>query len=236
MGNLLDAGWRSVYDSPPTIHYIKGPRHFSFTHTMRRLRGELVEFYCPPPAAADKKTLILDLDETLIYSSTFPPHSQIEAFRVGDPEFYVSKRPGLDDFLKSVRHRFEVFVFTSAEEAYARPIIDHLMPWLDEDYRLYREACDGRQKLRKHLAIFKRSKKRLLLIDDSDSALSTNPQNTIQVPRWTGAYTDRILIDWLPPILENCLAAEDVRSVIREIHTNQPATQRDFGEERMIEL
>jgi TFIIF-interacting CTD phosphatase-like protein len=99
---------------------------------------------------------------------------------------------------------------------YAKPIIDALMPFVDEEHRLYREACNGRGGPCKRLSIVGRSKKRLILIDDSDRALAINPKNTVQVPRWCGSPTDRLLIDWLPPILEKCAAADDVRAVIRE--------------------
>jgi Dullard-like phosphatase family protein len=208
---------RSLRESPPTIRYVKGPRHFSFSDVLRTLRGEYTEYYTPPPSILDKKTLILDLDETLIHSSFFPPHSCVEAFRIGDPEHYVFQRPGLSHFLKDVRLKFEIFVFTHGAEQYAKPIIDRLMPWVDEDHRLYRDACDGRHGPRKNLKILGRSKKDLILIDDSESALAVNPQNTVKVPPWRGSPADRVLVEWLPPILEKCAAAADVRTVIREI-------------------
>jgi Dullard-like phosphatase family protein len=214
--SLVEERIRSLRESPPVIRYVRGPRHFSFTDVLRRLRGEYIEYYTPPPPPNDKKTIVLDLDETLIHSSSFPPHRRVEAFTSGSPQFYVFKRPGLDDFLKFVRQNFEVFIFTYAEECYAKPIIDRLMPWLDDQHRLYRDACDGRRGPEKDLGIFGRSKKNLILIDDCESAMSTNPQNTLLVPRWCGTPIDRELIDRLPQILEKCLAANDVREVIKE--------------------
>jgi RNA polymerase II subunit A small phosphatase-like protein len=61
-----------------------------------------------------KKTLVLDLDETLVHSSFKPVPSpdyvipvEIEG-RVVD--VYVMKRPHVDHFLKAVGNRFEVRV------------------------------------------------------------------------------------------------------------------------------
>jgi Dullard-like phosphatase family protein len=201
----------------------------------RTLKWECTEYYTPPPMLSPQKTLILDLDETLIHSSNFPPHRDIEAFRIGEPQFYVFKRPGLDGFLKFVRERFEVFVFTYGSERYAKPIIDHLIPWLDEDHKLYREACAGKKGPCKNLKIFDRSKKRLILIDDSEQAMSTNPENTIQISQWCGVPTDHALIDWVPEILEKCAMAEDVRVVIRQTAGGQ-RERRDSGEGIFIEL
>jgi TFIIF-interacting CTD phosphatase-like protein len=114
-----------------------------------------------------------------------------------------------------VREDFEVFVFTHGEEKYARPIIDRIMPWVDEEHRLYRDACDGKSGPRKDLKILERPKKQLILVDDSRTAFEINPRNTILVPTWSGIPADRVLIDWLPRVLEECKGAGDVRLVIK---------------------
>jgi Dullard-like phosphatase family protein len=232
--NLIAPGLHRMHESPPMIGYAKGPRHFSFSDVRRTLGREYTDYRTHLPAVRGKKALILDLDETLIRSSTFPPHSRVEAFRTGDPEFYVFKRPGLDNFLSDVRSKFEIFVFTHGVEKYAKPIIDRLMPWLPDDHRRYRDACDGPHGPRKNLKILGRSKKDLILIDDSESALAINPQNTVKVTRWCGSPSDRVLIEWLPPILEKCARAGDVRTVIRDIAMR--GAKRDGAEGIPIEL
>jgi RNA polymerase II subunit A small phosphatase-like protein len=59
-----------------------------------------------------KKTLVLDLDETLVHSSFRPVPNpdfvipvEIEGKVV---DVYVLKRPWMDEFMASVGHRFEV--------------------------------------------------------------------------------------------------------------------------------
>jgi RNA polymerase II subunit A small phosphatase-like protein len=173
--------------------------------------------YRPPRNITGKKTLVLDLDETLIHSSAVPAPFGVDAFTISDPEFYVFKRPGLDSFLYRVSSSFDVFVFTYGTEEYARPLLDILCPWLPEDHRLYREACTTKSGVYKDLTLFNRPLRDIVLVDDSDSAAAANPKNTIQIPNWTGTSSDRALIDWLPPILEQCAQASDVRKVVKSV-------------------
>lgn len=79
-----------------------------------------------------RKTLILDLDETLVHSSFKP---------IMDPDFiipveiegrivdvYVLKRPLMDEFLAAVGNIYEVVVFTASLSKYADPLLDLLDP------------------------------------------------------------------------------------------------------------
>jgi len=84
------------------------------------------------PGQEAKRTLVLDLDETLVHSSFKP---------VPNPDFiisielenvmhkvYVRKRPGVDHFLKAVGERYEVVIFTASLAKYADPLLDILDP------------------------------------------------------------------------------------------------------------
>jgi RNA polymerase II subunit A small phosphatase-like protein len=170
--------------------------------------------YHPPPPVPGKKTLVLDLDQTLIYAANFPPHPEVQSFH--NPPFYIFKRPGLDEFLKLVESKFDVFVFTHGEAGYARPVISALMPWLPESHRLYRDLCDCKSGPKKKLSLLGRKPTDLILVDDSSSALENNPRNTLQIAAWLGMPRDRALIDWLPPILQSCSEAADVRKEIKK--------------------
>lgn len=197
-----------------SIPKLSGKRRFSFTSSKSKWK----DTYKPPPNTTGRKTLVLDLDETLIHSSSIPPHDLVEAFKSGDPPFYVYKRPGVDSFLEFVRDKFEVFIFTHGEKEYAGPVIDVLIPWLDEDHRLYRDACNSKDGTpQKDISLFARDKKSLVLVDDSPCALKMNQKNTILIQKWMGVPYDKALIEWLPPILEQCLAADDVRTVVNEV-------------------
>jgi RNA polymerase II subunit A small phosphatase-like protein len=185
--------------------------------------------FVPPPKQIGKKTLILDLDETLIHSADFPPHSDVEYVKSGDPEFYVFKRPGLDCFLQIVGRMFDTFIFTYGDRAYADPILDQVFPAIPRSHRLYRDHCSVKgHDVHKDLDIFQRPESELILVDDKSSTLRFHPRNTILIQKWQGTPYDRDLIDWLPPILESCANAKDVRTVIAGI----PQTKRRASEYR----
>jgi RNA polymerase II subunit A small phosphatase-like protein len=92
-----------------------------------------------------RKTLLLDVDETLVHSS-FTPTDKADIVLPIDIEgrvcnIYVLVRPGCVPFIKEVSKHFEVVIFTASLSKYAIP----LMNILDEDkvapQRLFREHC-----------------------------------------------------------------------------------------------
>lgn len=172
----------------------------------------------PPPRKNHMKTLIFDLDETLIHSSENPPNSKIKSFKAGYPSFYVCKRPGLDDFMKKCSNLFDVFIFTSSDQPYADAIIDVICPFVDHQHRLYRSSCSVENNvIHKDLNAFKRPENGIILIDDNLDLKKFHPENTIIVPKWDGSPKDKILIKWLPEILDKCIKSNDVRDIIKNI-------------------
>lgn len=172
----------------------------------------------PPPQKKNMKTLIFDLDETLVHSSENAPNSNIQYFKVGNPPFYVQKRPGLDDFMKKYSKLFDIFIFTSSDKTYADSIINVICPFVDSSHRLYRSSCSVENNvIHKDLNAFKRPDNSIILIDDNFALKKFHPNNTIIVQKWNGTQRDSTLTKWLPSILDQCLKSDDVRSVIKRI-------------------
>ncbi|WP_292466499.1 HAD family hydrolase [Methanolobus sp.] len=73
----------------------------------------------------DDKLLILDLDETLIHSRATRLAYQHD-FQCSD--YYVYKRPYLDEFLSFIASSFEIAIWTSANSEYAKCIISNIFP------------------------------------------------------------------------------------------------------------
>lgn len=114
--------------------------------------------------ATHQKTLILDLDETLIHSMSkggrMSSGHMVEVrlnttyVAVGGqasigPQhpilYYVHKRPHCDEFLRRVSKWYNLVVFTASVQEYADPVID----WLEADRkyfsaRYYRQHCTFR--------------------------------------------------------------------------------------------
>lgn len=79
-----------------------------------------------------RKTLLLDIDETLVHS-TFTPTDQADIVLPIDIEgrtcnIYVMVRPGSCDFIVEVGKYFEVVIFTASLSKYANPLMDILDP------------------------------------------------------------------------------------------------------------
>jgi TFIIF-interacting CTD phosphatase-like protein len=77
--------------------------------------------YLLPPKKVTKKTLVLDLDETLIHSNfeEFPKGSDIKISVKIDNILYrifAMKRPGVEEFLERMGKLFEVVIYTASHQ------------------------------------------------------------------------------------------------------------------------
>ncbi len=92
-----------------------------------------------------KKTLVLDLDETLVHSS----FNEVEECDLVLPveiddsvcEVFVLKRPGVDLFLQEMAKHYELMIYTASLQKYADPLLDWLDPQNLIAYRLFRDHC-----------------------------------------------------------------------------------------------
>ncbi|EAY02747.1 NLI interacting factor-like phosphatase family protein [Trichomonas vaginalis G3] len=164
-----------------------------------------------------RKALVLDLDETLVHTSTFPPHSDVEALKFDDTNEYVFLRPNVKKFLERVSELFEVFIFTAGTQIYAERILDSFCPQIDQMHRFYRDSCKfSGNKCKKDLNKFGRPLTKVVMVDDNYQMRSYYPQNTIYIDRWSGTPLDDVLMSKILPILEKCADAEDVRPIVKE--------------------
>lgn len=164
-----------------------------------------------------RKALVLDLDETLIHTSTFPPHSDVESLKFDDTSEYVFLRPNVRVFLDKVAELFEVFIFTAGTQFYAERILDILCPQIDHMHRFYRDSCKfSGHKCKKDLSKFGRPLSHVIMVDDNYQMRNYYPQNTIYIDRWNGTPLDDTLLSKILPILEECASSDDVRPIIKE--------------------
>jgi RNA polymerase II subunit A small phosphatase-like protein len=126
----------------------------------------------PPSKSPGKKTLVLDLDETLVHSSFVQePQSKfaISLSIEGRPvRIYVNIRPGVPQFLERVADLYEVVVFTASLSAYADPLLDQIDTRGLISARLFRESClfeNGTYV--KDLSMLGRDLKQVLIVDVS---------------------------------------------------------------------
>lgn len=185
------------------------------------------------------KTLVLDLDETLIHSTSRPMHSQsmgsnflgtfgfaqrnkgsghtVEVTLGGRSTLYhVYKRPFVDYFLRKVSAWYTLVIFTASMQEYADPVID----WLDAGRgilgrRFFRESCTQlpNGSYTKDLSIIEQDLSRVCLVDNSPICYSINEANGIPIEGWTNDPHDEALLDLLP-VLDSLRFTNDVRRVL----------------------
>eukprot|EP01054_Gregarina_sp_Poly1_P002926 Gregarina_sp_Poly_1__2925@NODE_1818_length_3276_cov_167_917420_g1179_i0_p2_GENE_NODE_1818_length_3276_cov_167_917420_g1179_i0NODE_1818_length_3276_cov_167_917420_g1179_i0_p2_ORF_typecomplete_len339_score36_00NIF/PF03031_18/1_4e49_NODE_1818_length_3276_cov_167_917420_g1179_i014152431 len=171
------------------------------------------------PAERGKKTLVLDLDETLVHSS-FQPVA-LAAFVIPVEiesliyEIYVAKRPGVDEFLNFCTELYEVVIFTASVGKYAGPLLDKIDPERRCPWRLYRDACLLWQgNYIKDLSKLGRDLKDVLIVDNSPASSILQPDNAIPIRSWFDDQSDRELYE-LMPILRALSRVDDIQAVMR---------------------
>jgi len=185
---------------------------------------EVVQYLLPPQKGGEigKKTLVLDLDETLVHSSFKPvPNADfIVPVEIDNQvhQVYVLKRPGVDQFLKSMAEKFELVVFTASLSKYADPVLD----LLDKDKivgaRLFREACSNHKgNYVKDLGRLGRDIRHVIIVDNSPASYLFHPENAVPIDSWFDDENDTELLD-LIPFLEDMTKVDNVMTVLDTSH------------------
>ena len=174
----------------------------------------------PPKSSEfiDKKTLILDLDETLVHSSTTSIDKSDIILNVDFDgllyNIYVLIRPGAENFIKKISKYFEIVVFTASLSKYASPLLDKLDKDKNIKYRLYREHCTFLNGIYiKELKKLNRELKDVIIVDNSPLAYSFDVENGLPIKSWYDDKND-IEFEYLFPILEFLSKVDDVRDYI----------------------
>ena len=186
------------------------------------------DFTLPPKAEdkIDKKTLVLDLDETLLHSQ-YIKFSSTDSDIVLKIEFdneprdiHVLIRPGAKEFIRKMNKFYEIVIFTASVSKYAIPLIN----LIDEKgvciHRLFREHCSlVNTSFIKDLTKLGRDLKDIIIIDNTPVAYSLNKENGIPIVSWFEDKRDRELYN-LIPILEFLSSVPDVREFIPKLVIN----------------
>jgi len=178
------------------------------------------------PKNQGKKTLVLDLDETLVHSS-FKPHNFKEADILLPVELdgnvclvYVLLRPGALEFCQRLAEHYEVIIFTASLSKYADPlvkILDREGTWCS--HILFREHCtylEDQESYVKDMSLMGRDLKDIIILDNSPTSYLFQPENALASRSWYDDFTDRELYDFIP-LLANLSKVDDVRPFLSRI-------------------
>eukprot|EP00826_Nyctotherus_ovalis_P057099 TRINITY_DN7799_c0_g1_i4.p1 TRINITY_DN7799_c0_g1~~TRINITY_DN7799_c0_g1_i4.p1 ORF type:complete len:438 (-),score=114.62 TRINITY_DN7799_c0_g1_i4:239-1552(-) len=171
----------------------------------------------PPlkPDAPHKKTLILDLDETLVHSVTKATKKAVLSlmFKVNNKPnmVHVLFRPHAEEFIVKAAELYELVIFTASQKYYADYVINKLDPSKHVSHRLYREHCViSTKKFIKDLSNIGRDLKDVIIVDNSPAAYEWNSDNAIPIETWTEREDDTQL-EKLFELLKDLARVEDVR-------------------------
>ena len=175
----------------------------------------------PPQRKRNRKTLVLDLDETLVHSSFIPFEENDIILEV---EFdnvlyniYVLVRPKALQFLINMSKYFEIVIFTASLSKYANPLLDIIDPKKVCSYRLYRDHCTLINGIFvKELKRLNRNIKDIIIIDNSPTSYAFNPQNGIPIKSWFEDKNDNEL-EKLEPFLKFLSKVDDIKLYIPSI-------------------
>ena len=166
-----------------------------------------------------RKTLVLDLDETLIHSSfTQIPNPDLTIpvlIAHKTTLLYVQKRPGVDEFLQRAAEMYELVSFTASLKSYADPILDQLDPNHFISHRLSREHCvyyNGEYV--KDLSRLGRDMSNVVILDvkstqNSPVSYRFHPANGLPIKSFTNDQKDDELPEALN-LLREMSVAEDI--------------------------
>ena len=183
-----------------------------------------LELYLPP-SLTQKKTLVLDLDETLV-------HSQFGAFNIPSDvvinieienelhEIHVLIRPGVKEFLEKMSKLYEIVIFTASISKYAGPLLDILDKEKFCSFRLFREHCTlVNSSFVKDLKKLGRDLKNIIIVDNSPLAYLLNSDNGLPILTWFDDKYDQELYK-ITPVLEFLSEVPDVREYINKMVVN----------------
>ena len=176
----------------------------------------------------NKKTLILDLDETLVHSSFHPLYFEGELiqpdlfftilFENKTHDVYVLKRPYIKEFLNKMSKIFNIYIFTASIKEYASPLLVKLDEKKLISKALFRENCtlSKDNKYIKDLHILEENLKNVILIDNNPNSYRYNKCNGIPIKTWHYDKNDKELIKIIP-FLTFLALVEDVREYIPKV-------------------
>ncbi|KAL4451027.1 hypothetical protein ABPG74_021349 [Tetrahymena malaccensis] len=186
------------------------------------------------PKYKGKKSLVIDLDETLVHSSfTVIQNADFTLqITVQNMPFivYVKKRPGCEFFLEELSKYYELIIYTASLSEYADPVMDRIDKNNVCSLRLFRENCTLYNGVFvKDLSLMQRDLKDLIIIDNSETSFLFQPANAVHIKSFFDDMKDRELYRLIPMLifLSNSFDVRHVGNWWREFEQNDFIDYRD---------
>ena len=171
-----------------------------------------------------KINLVLDFDETLVHLTSKPlQKSKIKPLIIYDysDRFYVYIRPGLKEFLNSVKDDYTLFIWTASTKRFLNIVLDSI--GIDRSlfkYIFTRKHCDDMgnyytKDLTRYFTEYELSQ--TVLVDNSFYNFIPQPSNGYHIKTFLGSHNDKAfkLLQLNLKLLKN---REDIRPYLLKIN------------------
>ena len=161
-----------------------------------------------------KRYLILDMDETLIHSSSKKLNDS--SIKI-EKNLFINKRPYLKNFLENLSKIYNIIIFTCSEESYANSILNNI----DSEnkfffLKFFREDClfiNNNVYLKNLEFINNLNFEKCVLVDNSPLHFYRNLENTVPILPFYGDEEDSELLK-LEVFLKDLVKIKDFRKGI----------------------
>ncbi|CAK69736.1 unnamed protein product (macronuclear) [Paramecium tetraurelia] len=184
---------------------------------------------------SDKLTVVMELDEVLVYSFVPDPKDMFMNaplrqydFYIDLPEFdnfvHVYKREQLDEFLEYFLNHTEPVIWSRGQRIYVERVLEKLCPQFPKDHIFCQEQCnlveeDDLEDYFKDLDLLGRDRKKVVYVDSKPLSFWTTGDNSIPVRMFLADNTDtKDDLQRLMNILERLKQENDVRDYLKKIY------------------
>lgn len=168
---------------------------------------------CLPEKNDGKPTLVLDLDNTLLFPTNKKPDEYTQEISLiyngRKQSIWFIERPHLQEFLEELHRKYEIVVFTAGIKQYGMKIIRRIDKKNRIKYLLDRRFCTvyGKNSRNqdlyiKDLRILGRDLRRTIIIDDREYSYILQISNGQWIPAFNGETEDTALLKLKEYLLE----------------------------------
>jgi len=220
-------------------HFIQSFQALTFCKYLKPVDPKMLAqkkvFLPRKPAHKDKKSIIFDLDETLIHcnESADVPSDVVLPIRFPHGEIIeagINVRPYALEILKEVSQHFEVIVFTASHSCYANVVLDYLDPQGQYvHHRLFRESCvvtDEGVYVKDLRILGNRNLQDVVLVDNAAYSYGYQVENGIPIIPFYDNKEDQELKHLIPYIM-SLSNVKDCREVNKQTFKMQQYTMYD---------
>jgi Dullard-like phosphatase family protein len=220
-------------------HLIQSFQALTFCKYLRPVDPKMLAqkkvFLPKKPAHKDKKSIIFDLDETLIHcnESADIPSDVVLPIRFPHGEIIeagINIRPYAIEILKEMSQHFEVIVFTASHSCYANVVLDYLDPHGQYvHHRLFRESCvvtDEGVYIKDLRILGNRNLQDVVLVDNAAYSFGYQVENGIPIIPYYDNKEDQEL-KHLIPYLKSLANVKDCREVNKQTFRFHQYTMHD---------